>query len=292
MNENQSQSEPIKIYRPWVGVLLSLFLSGASQFLAGKRLQGIAWFIVLPLLISAGGWCLASPLVSGDLLGFILLAASIVLWIVMLIKSYRPVPRLRWVGWIGFVALFLIFEMIDFPFVRPEKMPTHSMSPTIQGDTKLTDGTTIGGDHVMVEEYAYWFNKPQRGDIIVFETKGISADKRESFVIPPNEFYIKRIVGIPDDVLTIQNGHLYNHGQILSSPSGLAKLEFVASVANPIYLTNSLDTYKVPDGSYFLIGDNTTNSLDSRYFGTIREKNIIGRVSKIYWPLNRAGRIQ
>ena len=138
----------------------------------------------------------------------------------------------------------------------------------------------------MVEEYAYWFGEPQRGDIIVFKTDGISS------MVPQNEFYAKRIVGIPSDVLSIQNGHLYNHGQILSGPAGLAKLEFVALIANPIYLTNSLDTYKISDGSYFVIGDNTTNSFDSRYFGPIPGKNIIGRISKIYWPFDRAGKIQ
>lgn len=263
------------MYQPWVGIVLSLFISGSSQFLAGKRIQGIVWFVALPLLAIASGWCLASPLVSGDLLGFILLAASTVLWIVMLVKSHQSLPRLHWSGWVCFILLFLLFVTFNPRFVRPFMMPTSSMSPTIQK-----------GDRVMVEEYAYWFGEPQRGDIIVFKTDGISS------MVPQNEFYAKRIVGIPSDVLSIQNGHLYNHGQILSGPAGLAKLEFVALIANPIYLTNSLDTYKISDGSYFVIGDNTTNSFDSRYFGPIPGKNIIGRISKIYWPFDRAGKIQ
>ena len=216
----ENQTEPVKMYRPWVGVVLSLFISGSSQFLAGERLQGVTWFVALPLLATAGGWCLASSLLPGDLIGFILLAASTVLWIVMLIKFYRPVPRLHMVRCIGFVSLFLVFyEASNFDFVRPFNMPTSSMSPTIQGETKKTEGTTISGDRVMVEEYAYWFNKPQRGDIIVFKTDGISS------MLPQNEFYAKRIAGLPGDVLSIQNGHFYNHGQIISGPPGLAKLK-------------------------------------------------------------------
>ena len=284
----EKQNESVKTYRPWVGVVLSLFISGSAQFLAKKRLQGIAWFVALPLLATAGGWCLASPLVPGDLLGFILLAAFIVLWIAMLIKSYRPVARLHWVRWIGFASLFLLFcEASDYDLVRPFKMPTSSMSPTIQGETKKADGTKICGDRVMVEEYAYWFSKPQRGDIIVFKTDGISS------MLPQNEFYAKRIAGLPGDVLSVQDGHLFNHGQPVTEPSALAKLAILnPSVGDQSYLANVTNIFIVSKGCYFVIGDNTTNSFDSRFWGTVPEKNIIGRVSKIYWPLNRAGKIQ
>lgn len=286
-SQDQNQAEPVKTYRPWVGVLLSLFISGAAQFFTGKKFQGIAWFLLLQLLGIGCVWSLASPIVPGNLPAFGLWIVFIVLWILMLVKSYRPVPRLHWLGWIGFVGLFLLlYEAFDFDFVRPFKMPTGSMSPTLQGNTKRADGTTSGGDRLMVEEYAYWFGKPQRGDIVVFKTDGISS------LLPQNEFYAKRIAGVPGDMLSIQDGHLYNKGQIISEPKGLAKLNFTAPIAPPIYLTNSLNSYKVSDGSYFVIGDNTTNSFDSRYFGTIPEKNIVGRISKIYWPLQRAGKIQ
>jgi signal peptidase I len=215
----------------------------------------------------------------------------------MLVKSYRPLPRFRWFGWILFIFLVLLIQGTVYRgihvFSRPFKMPTSSMSPTIQGSTKRPDGTTVSGDRIFVEEYAYWFNKPQRGDIVVFETKGIPENQRELYRIPPDEFYIKRVVGIPGDVLSIQNGHLYNHGQILRQPPILAKLEFsTRPFTGQTYLVNSTNNYAVPDGSYFVIGDNTTNSLDSRFWGAIPEKDIIGRISKIYWPLNRAGKVQ
>lgn len=84
MDENQNQTESVKMYRPWVGVLLSFFISGASQFLAGKKQNGIIWFLSLLLLTIGYAWCLASPNIPGDLPAFVLLSASIVLWIVML----------------------------------------------------------------------------------------------------------------------------------------------------------------------------------------------------------------
>lgn len=279
-NENQDQTEPIKMYRPWVGVLLSLFLSGASQFLAGEKLNGIAWFLALLLLSVGFDWCLASPGVPGIFPALAICIISIVLWIVMLVKSYRPVPRLRWFDWICFILLFLSlsdpFVLEQKNVVRTFKMPTASMSPTIQR-----------GDHIVAAGYVYWFSKPQPGDIVVFKTDGISS------TLPQNEIFIKRVGGGPGDVLSIQNGHLYNHGQILSQPSTLAKLDF----SNQTGQTESfsmipMTNYLVPSGSYFVIGDNTTNSFDSRFFGAIPEKNIIGKVSKIYWPLNRVGNIQ
>ena len=297
MNENLNQTEPTKTYRPWVGVVLSFFISGASQFLTGQKFNGIAWFLALLLLSVGCIWCLASRVVSGDLPAFILWIVSIVLWIVMLVKSYRPVPRFRWFGWIIFILLALLVEEAIFhglhSFYCPFKIPTASMSPTIQGNTKRADGTTVSGDRIFVEGYAYWFAKPQRGDIVAFQAKAIPEEQREMYHMPPDEFYMKRIVGVPGDILSIQNGHLYNHGQILSEPAILAKLEFFdLRFQSQIYLTNPTNDYKVPDGSYFVIGDNTSNSLDSRFYGVVSEKGIIGRASKIYWPLNRAGKIQ
>ncbi|MGH7954212.1 MAG: signal peptidase I [Limisphaerales bacterium] len=275
---------------------MSLFISGASQFLAGRKFQGITWFFGLLLLFIGCVWCLASPIVPGDFPAFVLYSIYIVLWIVMLIKSYQPVPRFRWYGWILLIFLTLVIPKAAYrgfiTFFRIYKIPTASMSPTIQGNTKRADGTTVSRDHICIERYVYWFSKPQRGDIIVFEAEGISEDQREIYRIPPSEFYVKRIVGIPGDDLSIQNGHLYNHGQILSQPPILAKLEFFNPFTSQVYLINPTNDYKVPDGCYFVVGDNTINSLDSRFYGAVSQNSIIGRVSKIYWPLDRVGRVQ
>ncbi len=215
----------------------------------------------------------------------------------MLVKSYQRVPRFHWFGWILLILLALLIEEIAFHGFRacfhPFKIPTASMSPTIQGNRKLLDGTRIAGDRIFTEGYAYWFAKPQRGDVVVYKVDGIPEGQRELYRLPPNEFYIKRIIGVPGDVLSIQNGHLYNHGQVLSEPVILAKLEFPDfRFPTQVYLTNPTNDYIVPDGSYFVVGDNTTNGLDSRFYGAISKKEIIGRVSKIYWPLQRVGKIQ
>ena len=91
--DNQNQNEPVKPFRPWIGVLLSLLVSGSAHFLSGNKLVGIGWFTSILILFIGVVWCLASPLVPGDTFGGILWFASIILWIIMLVKSYRPIPR-------------------------------------------------------------------------------------------------------------------------------------------------------------------------------------------------------
>lgn len=291
---DDKQNEPVKTFRPWVGVLLSLFIAGSSQFLAGEKLIGITWFTGILFLKIAGMFCLASSFVPGDIPAFMLFAIACMLWIIMLVKSYRPIPRFHRVGWIYFVILFLFLSETLYcgikVFIRPFKMPTASMSPTLEGNRKQADGTTIGGDHIFTEEYAYWLNKPQRGDIVVFKTSGLSTS------LPENEFYIKRVIGIPGDVLSVQDGHLFNHGQRVTEPVLLANLVILSPGQSQLfsqpYLAKATDTFVVSNDCYFVLGDNTTNSFDSRFWGPVPEKNIFGRVSKIYWPLNRVGKIR
>ena len=172
------QNESVKTYRPWVGVVLSFFITGASQILAGEKFIGIGWFVIIGLLSFGSVFCLASSSIPGDMPALILFVITVVLWIFMLAKSCRPIPRFRWTGWVCFIFLFLLLEAFGLgleKLIRPFHMPTASMSPTIEGNRKQADGTAIIGDHIFAEEYVYWFNKPQRGDIVVFKTTGISV---------------------------------------------------------------------------------------------------------------------
>src|ERR1035438_2211174 len=91
------QNESVKTYRPRVGVVLSFFIIGTSQFLAGEKFIGIGWFVILGLLSFGSVFCLASLSIPGDMPAFILFAITFVLWIIMLVKSYRPIPRFRWI---------------------------------------------------------------------------------------------------------------------------------------------------------------------------------------------------
>jgi signal peptidase I len=179
------------------------------------------------------------------------------------------------------------------------------------------------GDHLFVDRLTYNFRPPERGEIVVFETEGIPDDARDAFLIPDNEFYIKRLVGLggetlslsPDyDVLnvpqsggaTIQVGHLVVNGQPLSEstphfdnlysfPDAKAGAKALVYHRNHYYghalLPNSNLApgveYQVQPGYYFVMGDNTMDSLDSRYWGDFPSQYIIGKSFFVYWPLTR-----
>jgi signal peptidase I len=242
---------------------------------------------------------LASRWLPGIVPGFVVGAVAIVLWIVMLVKSCRRLPRLNARTWLVLLILAVTLPFIESAFslvlVHPFAIPTGGMSPTIQGRLKRMDGSESKGDRLWVEKYAYWFNGPRRGDIVVFKSEGLNVP------LLADQYYVKRVVGLPGDELTIRDGRLINHGKPVSEPAVLARMVIAKPPgANPSLLPDLDPTHPdhtqpgflVPPGHYFVIGDNTGNIYDSRFWGTVPERNIIGRVSKLYWPLDRAGRIE
>jgi len=271
-------SDTPQMHRPWVGSLLSLLLSGAGIFLAGQRRTGLKWFSGLTAL-----WLLTmivAPLpripallviVTLSCCGFALLG-----W--MLVRSYRPIPKLGLKGWVIFIVLAIAVGAAESIVARQLalsfKMPTSSMETTL-----------IPGDRLFAQSCAYWFSQPKRGDIVVFKT-----DNLKSPLIPKGLFYIKRLAALPGERIEIIKGYLVVNGKNLENPRALAGDDFTPSAFG---LFNSETNYLVlPADGYFVVGDNHENSLDSRHFGAIPRQSIVGKATKIYWPLSRAGDIQ
>lgn len=118
------------------------------------------------------------------------------------------------------------------------------------------------GQFLIVSRLAYKFGLPQRGDIIVFDFPGNPADD-----------YVKRVIGLPGDTVTIQAGQIFINGNRLEEP----------------YLPDErmLPTqgrWNVPDGSYFVLGDNRAHSSDSRSWGMLPVDAIVGKAWVSYWP--------
>ena len=275
-------------HRPWVSLVLSLFLAGLGQFLAGDRAAGLKWFFGILFFQLLMTWALASPVVPGVGLGVAAGLVASACWVWMLVRSWKRMPRLsflRWLCVIGAVAAVnFLTPILVKSFFQPFKVPTGGMEPTIQGGERRPDGTRNAGDHFFVVKYAYWFSEPKRGDIVVFRTSDVSPELR------PGEFFVKRVAGIAGDTLSVKQDRLHIGGAPVTDPSSLAALSF-PPVRNGKHLVAEGETYQVPANSYFVVGDNTTNSLDSRFFGPVPRHAIIGRVSKAYWPWNRAGAV-
>jgi signal peptidase I len=148
------------------------------------------------------------------------------------------------------VLMFLVIRLA----VQNFNIDGHSMEPTLH-DTEL----------ILVDKWSYHFHTPARGDVIVF-------------VAPPNpsEDYIKRIIGLPGDVITIQDTTVIVNGKALK--------EFYVKPENQGNPYSPFANRVVPPNTYFVLGDNRNGSSDSRDWGCVPSKNIVGRAALVYWP--------
>lgn len=124
-----------------------------------------------------------------------------------------------------------------------------SMRPTLQD-----------GEYILINKLAYKLGEPMRGDIVVFV-----------FPVNPEEDLIKRIIGLPGDAITVQDGVLSINGVVMNEP-------YIS--APPAYD----GTWQVSEGELFVLGDNRNDSRDSHQWGLLPVENVIGRAVLIYWP--------
>ena len=154
-----------------------------------------------------------------------------------------------------------------------------------RGDT-IARGAVDTGDQVFVDKFTYNFVKPHRGDVFVFRTNSIPGIAGDLETGQP--FYIKRLAGLPGDMLRIDppklfvNGkisHGYGFDRVMSQKSGYRGYGLGAR-----FLASPESTFTVPEHAYFALGDNSYNSYDSRYWGPVPEENLVGRGLLVYWP--------
>ena len=167
---------------------------------------------------------------------------------------------------VGIVVAVLVLSTLLRTFVfQPYEIPSGSMEDTI-----------MVGDMVFSEKVSYYFRDVEAGDIVTF-----------SDPLSPGRVLIKRVVATEGQTVDINDvdGLVYVDGVPLDEPytNGLPSYRLDNSIANVTY------PYTVPEGQVWVMGDNRTNSQDSRYFGSIDADTITGRGALIYWPLNHFG---
>jgi signal peptidase I len=167
-------------------------------------------------------------------------------------KRYRLVREV-----IETIVLTLLMFLVINLAVQNFDVDGHSMEPNLHDQERL-----------MVDKWTYLFHAPSRGDIVVF-------------VAPPQPTldYVKRIIGLPGDVITIHNTTVIVDGVTLNDTFVSA-----ANQGNP-FANKRIENMVVPPNDYFVLGDNRGNSSDSRDWGFLPRKNIIGRAALVYWPL-------
>lgn len=226
------------------------------------------------------------------------------------------------------IVAFVVAWALRTYFVQPFKIPTGSMQPTLYGihyapqaTAKISDLFPVwifkyilfgeryqdresqvkkNGDHIFVDRIKYNFVKPKRGDIFVFNTKNIKHPQ-----IKPDQFYIKRLAGLPGEKIAIDPPYLLVDGERIMEPYPFRRMAierpegyvgYRLGYGNPMaraILTSSHKSIQLREDEYFPLGDNTRSSLDGRYFGGVPRKNIIGPAFAIYWPFrNRWGLVK
>jgi signal peptidase I len=196
------------------------------------------------------------------------------------LKELRANPIVD--GIITIASAILIAYVVQLLIVKPYRIPSESMVPTLEVNQR-----------VLVDRVSFRFSDPERGDIVVFKPPH-GADLNTCGVEHPDNQpcpeetpeksdtnFIKRVVGEPGDRLSVRGGRVYIDGELQDDDAARpAKTCATCNLEKPI---------TIPPDHYFMMGDNRGESADSREWGPVPKKWIIGRAFATYWPPKKIG---
>ncbi len=160
------------------------------------------------------------------------------------------------------VMAFAVFMMIYLFLFQPHKVDGSSMYPNFHDE-----------EYILTDKVSYRKGSPQRGDVVIFHAPP-----------PANSDYIKRIIGLPGEIVMVKSGYVFINGRKLPEmylPTAYLTLE-------KSFLRDGVP-YQIPAGYYMMFGDNRNYSSDSREFGPISKNSIVGKAWVRYWPVSRIG---
>ena len=208
----------------------------------------------------------------------VVVIAAVLFAVRMILKPYKS-PRaksaLETVD-SALIAVVLVFLVIRPFLVQTFFIPSGSMLPTLELK-----------DRILVDKLSYRFGHPETGDIIVFKAPPKASPQEPDF--------IKRLVGLPGDVLEVRDGSLYRNGKRLNEPyldePEIWYQDKEKQAGMPIIVNGGMLPFRVPKGMFFVMGDNRNNSHDSHAWGALDRNRVIGKAMLRFWPPKRMGLI-
>ena len=169
--------------------------------------------------------------------------------------------------WTQSILIALVLTLIIRTWLfQAFKIPSGSMRPTL-----------MEGDKLFVNKYLYRFRPPKRGDIVVFK-----------YPEDPKKDFIKRLVAFGNETVEIRDGKIRVDGKVLEDPGTFGKFYYYNH--DPFGGPN--EKIKVPKDSFYVLGDNSANSTDSRFWGFVPKANLVGKAVFRWWPLTKVGTLK
>jgi len=254
--------------KPILALILSLLTPGLGQIYNRQLKKGVSYLI---------GFYLVYILCSFLLLTFygmiFYLMVTVGFFFFIVIDAFRGAIKVKAIElksynkWYIYLIIFLLSNVAVLPLLqwtvrnniaRAYKIPSSGMSPAL-----------LVGDRLIADMRGYKSQKPQRGDIIIFE-----------FPKDPSKDFIKRVIGTEGEKVEIIRNKIYINDQLMDDPWGHFTMP-----------RSSIEDYgpvRVPEGSLFVMGDNRDNSQDSRFFGFVKVEKVRGKALYLYWAKDKS----
>lgn len=195
----------------------------------------------------------------------LVIVAAVLLAAALLLRRSK-IPAVRYVA--RMLGLVVSGILLVFLFIRPFVLgtfiiPSASMYPTLKK-----------GDYIFVNNFIYRFRSPRHGEVVVFRAPKEIAESGG------DEDWIKRVIGLPGDIVEVSGGVLYLDGKKQDEPYINEQMDYGMAAG------------QVPAGKVFLLGDNRNDSYDGHDWGPLDKDRVIGRATFVFWPFNRIGYIR
>ena len=298
MSDVPNPTETIKKRSPWVAAIFSLLCPGLGHLYA-TALPRAKWFLGIGIANSLVLWALPflPPSLPTVLALYAAIAFAVVFLVITIVDAVRCAKRLspaaltkfnRWPVYLGLIISVRLFEQI--PEMAPGSLSWKQLESFSISSSSMIPSLLVG-DQIFAFDGYYEANEPRAGDIAVFRLIG-------------GTIYVKRIVGLPGQRIQMIQGNLYIDGQRVAHErvadfiggSPLLRIpQFIESLPNGKSYSilqyreddaiSNTPEFLVPEGHYFMLGDNRNYSMDSRVgsVGFVARESLIGKLGLIHW---------